>query len=308
LETNSAPALPQPRPLWKRVFISPEEPRLRAAWRLLLQLIILAAFTILASFPIAILQLIGVEFAPFLMLAGQTATLVAITLSVFLARRFIDRRPVASLGLRLDLRAGWDVLVGIAIAGVMMASIYLIESLTGWLSFKGFAWQYQPMNEIAVFLLVWFVIFVIVGWQEELFSRGYQLQNIADGLNLTWGVVISSFIFAMLHQANPNFSWIAFIGLFAAGVFLAYGYTQSRQLWLPIGLHIGWNFFEGTIFGFPVSGLEMPTLILQRPQGPELVTGGAFGPEAGLIQLPALILGAILIYLYTRRRRQPVSP
>ena len=92
-------------------------------------------------------------------------------------------------------------------------------------------------------------------------------------------------------------------GLTLAGLFLAFGYTQTRQLWLPIGLHIGWNFFEGTVFGFSVSGMDWPTLILQRPQGPELITGGAFGPEAGLIQLPALIIGGLLIYFYTRRRR-----
>jgi hypothetical protein len=87
--------------------------------------------------------------------------------------------------------------------------------------------------------------------------------------------------------------------LVASGLFLASGYLRTRQLWLPIGLHIGWNFFEGPLFGFAVSGTGPFTLIRQVPTGPELLTGGAFGPEAGLIVLPALGIGLILINWYS---------
>jgi hypothetical protein len=140
-----------------------------------------------------------------------------------------------------------------------------------------------------------------VGWQEELLARGYWLQNLAEGLNPIWAVLISSVLFALGHLLNPNVSWNAILGLVFAGIFLAYGYLRTRQLWLPIGLHIGWNFFEGTVFGFQVSGLtEMPQLIRQVVQGPELVTGGLFGPEAGLVVLPAMALGVLLIFGYTR--------
>jgi hypothetical protein len=144
--------------------------------------------------------------------------------------------------------------------------------------------------------------FILVGWQEELLSRGYWLQNLRDGLNLVWGVLISSAFFALGHAANPNASWEAMLGLFAGGLFLAYGYVRTRKLWLPIGLHIGWNLFEGTIYGFPVSGSPFFTLVRQTVHGPEWITGGDFGPEAGLIILPALLVGVGLIYLYTRDR------
>ena len=93
-------------------------------------------------------------------------------------------------------------------------------------------------------------------------------------------------------------------GIFFAGVFLAYGYIRTRQLWLPIGLHLGWNFFEGVGFGFPVAGLaDIYKLIRIQVHGPEIWTGGALGPEAGLIVLPALLLGGFLIYLYTMTPR-----
>ena len=135
-------------------------------------------------------------------------------------------------------------------------------------------------------------------------SRGYHLQTIASGFNLLWGLIISSAIFGALHLANPHATWISAAGILFAGLFLGYAYIRTKQLWLPIGLHIGWNFFEGVIFGFPVSGLDdIYHLIRIHVFGPEFWTGGAFGPEAGLILLPALALGFCLVYLFTRSYR-----
>ena len=183
-----------------------------------------------------------------------------------------------------------------------MGSIFVLMLGIGWLTIEGFAWEFDPVNVIITNVITFLIMFIFVGWNEELLSRGYHLQTIASGLNLFWGVVISSAVFGLLHLGNPNATWVSAAGIFFAGVFLAFGYVRTKQLWLPIGLHIGWNFFEGVGFGFPVSGLDIYALTRITVHGPELWTGGAFGPEAGLIVLPALILGAFLIYLYTIRR------
>ena len=143
----------------------------------------------------------------------------------------------------------------------------------------------------------------MVGWQEELLFRGYQLQTLASGMNLFWGVAISSVVFGILHLTNPNATWVSALGIFFAGLFLATGYLCTGQLWLSIGLHIGWNFFEGVVFGFPVSGIATYPLLRINVTGPGMWTGGAFGPEAGLIVLPALAFGTGLIFLYTKFRR-----
>lgn len=297
-----------------RVFISPDERRLRAGWRLLLQTVLLLVLTLaglglvtvlLAALPITI-TFAATGGAGVATLA--LVQLVTITASVYLARRFLDRRSFRSLGLWLDSRAPRDLAFGILVAGVMMGLIYLVESLLGWLRFESFAWESLPASTVALGALGAFVVFVFVGWQEELYTRGYWLQNVADGLSLTWGVGISSLAFALLHLANPNVSPLAVAGLFLAGVYLAYGYVLTRQLWLPIGVHIGWNFFEGTVFGFPVSGTESLHLIRHTVSGPELWTGGAFGPEAGLVLLPALAVGTALIYLYARRFTASEAP
>ena len=90
------------------------------------------------------------------------------------------------------------------------------------------------------------------------------------------------------------------LGVTLAGLFMAYAYLRTRQLWLPIGIHIGWNFFEGPLLGFPVSGIGTFQLVRNQIAGPTLFTGGSFGPEAGLVLVPALIFGTALVYFYTR--------
>jgi membrane protease YdiL (CAAX protease family) len=300
----------QDRSILTRIFFSPEGPRLRAGWRLLLQTILL--FTLLGCFGVPLVFILLtldpsfanslLQISPEVMLFGVIIEFFAITISVFLAVRFIDKRSLESLGLKLNIQTLFDILMGIGIALVQMGFIYILMLGLGWLTFEGFAWEFDPINVVITNVLIFFVTFIFVGWNEELLSRGYHLQTIASGLNLFWGVMISSAAFGFLHLRNPNASWVSTAGIFFAGVYLAYGYIRTRQLWLSIGLHIGWNFFEGVVFGFPVSGLDIYALTRIKVLGPEIWTGGAFGPEAGLIVLPSLLLGAGLIYLYTMRR------
>jgi hypothetical protein len=286
------------RSIIARIFLSPEEKRLRSGWRLLgFFLISGISFTIfgaLASF--ILLRVLGSN-------AGENSLFfilqaVAITAAIYLSRRLLDRRSFASLGVRWDGQAVRDTLVGIGIAAVMMGLIFVVEAGMGWLQFDSA--PADPGSSAA--LLLWAGIFLLVGWYEELLSRGYLLQNLEDGLNTFWAVAISSALFGLAHLGNPNASLVSTIGILAAGVFLAYGYLRTRQLWLPIGLHIGWNFFEGPFFGFPVSGINTFRLLQHHAVGPEIITGGPFGPEAGLILLPGLALGTALIYWYTRAR------
>ncbi len=288
---------------FKSIFISPDEPRLRAGWRLLLHLLIIVPIGMVTGATFKVL----LPFWRGGILQDQLISLIAITLSVFIARRWLDKRSFTSLGLKVNKKTWLDLLAGIGITFLTMGFIYLIMFLMGWLTFNSFAWDTESASSVTLNLLGVFFVFVLVGWNEELLSRGYQLQNLADGINLTWGVIISSAVFGILHLGNPGASWVSTLGIFLAGVFLAYGYIRTGRLWLSIGLHIGWNFFEGVIFGFPVSGLDVFRLTRITVTGPELWTGGAFGPEAGLVLLPALALGVGLIYLYGGEKEEEIS-
>jgi membrane protease YdiL (CAAX protease family) len=287
----------QARSILARIFLSPDELRLRAGWRLLIQTILLFVFGAVISIAASFLGPLSGS-----LLWGQILNFIIITASVYVARRWLDKRSFESLGLKLDKHTLLDILAGIGITFIQMGFIYVLMLGLGWLTFEGFAWEFDPISMVIREVVTFFIAFIFVGWNEELLSRGYHLQTIASGLNLFWGVVISSAVFGLLHLGNPNATWVSAAGIFFAGVYLAYGYIRTRQLWLSIGLHIGWNFFEGVVFGFPVSGLDIYALTRIKVHGPELWTGGAFGPEAGLIVLPSLILGGFLIYLYTLKR------
>ena len=160
--------------------------------------------------------------------------------------------------------------------------------------------------------------FIAVGFQEEQIFRGYLVRNGAEGLRtgrlgargavlLSW--VVFALIFGLAHGLNPNSTLVSTVDLFLAGLFLGLAYMLTGELALGIGLHITWNFFEGNVFGFPVSGtFGGATVVAIHQSGPELWTGGAFGPEAGLIGILAIIVGSALILLWLRLRRGPLAP
>lgn len=289
------------RSIFAQILYSPQERRLRAAWRLLGQLLFF--FIISIAFILAMLQLEGVgqKIPGGALILAQLGSVLGITISVYLARRYLDRRSFSSLGLKINRHTWMDLLAGFLIAGVAMLSIYALERMLGWLTVQRVAWNSQSWENILAGLLSMLVLQTTVGWQEELYNRGYVLQNVSDGLNLFWGVLLSSGFFAIQHLANPHFNALGLAGIFLAGLIMAYAYLRTRQLWLPMGIHIGWNFFEGTVLGFPVSGLTLYRLIDHTIQAPILLSGGNFGPEAGLILLPGLAICAFLVYWYTRK-------
>ena len=290
------------RNILTRIFLSPDKARLRAGWRLLLQILLIGIINFI------LVGVIGILGIPKLsgkwgLLFRQIQELIVYASSIYIASRWLDRRSFESLGLKVGRQALFDLLAGIGIVLVQLGFIYGIMSSLGWLTFDGFAWEFDAPGTVLMTTLLFFVIFLLVGWNEELLSRGYHLQTIASGLNMFWAVLISSAFFGLLHLDNPHATWVSTAGIFFAGVYQSYGYIRTRQLWLPIGLHVGWNFFEGVVFGFPVSGLDIYALTRIQVTGPVSWTGGAFGPEAGLILLPSLIVGSALIYWFTRNRK-----
>jgi membrane protease YdiL (CAAX protease family) len=284
------------------IFISSNEPRLRAGWRLLLQTLLMVILAVILQSVLSMAIIRGGSGNNDLFIS-QILELTIFVTSIYIARRFLDKRSFVSLGLQINKQAFTDIFSGIAITFLMMGSIYFAETAAGWLTFESFAWQNESVSNVLTGVLTFLAVFIFVGWNEELLSRGYHLQTLASGTNLLWGVIISSSLFGLGHLGNPNATWVSAAGIFFAGIFLAYGYLRTGQLWLSIGLHIGWNFFEGVVFGFPVSGLDIYRLIHHQIQGPEIWTGGAFGPEAGLLILPTLAMGSGLIYFYTRGRK-----
>lgn len=300
-----------------------EEVRLRAGWRVLCQFLLDNAGVSLLGF-LALAAVAGLSpgatqsapspYLPVLFYAG--AALVAAA-SVWASGRFLDGRPFSGFGLSLD-RAWWsDLGFGLLLGALLMTGIFLAQLAAGWVTVTG---SLVTGDGGAFFpaILAPAALFVCVGFYEELVSRGYQLTNLAEGLNgtavgpkgaivLAW--VLSSSVFAALHLFNPNTSTLSTFNIFLAGMMLGSGYVLTGQLAIPIGLHTTWNFFQGNVFGFPVSGLEHigATFVSIDQGGPASLTGGLFGPEAGLLGLTAMLVGGLLIWLWVRVRHSEAT-
>jgi membrane protease YdiL (CAAX protease family) len=280
------------------IFLTNDESRLRAGWRLFIALFLTGLFFNIVDWINSALSLTE----PMPVIPSLGIDLIVVTSAIYIARRFFDRRSFASLGLHLNKQTLSDIVLGIVIAFVVMSIVYIIEHSLGWLTFESFAWQSVSSSEVLSQTLRGFLVYAHTGFKEELIFRGYVLQTLVSGLNLFWGVVISSLYFGIEHLSNPHSSWMSTAGIVIIGLFFAYGYLRTGQLWLPIGLHFGWNFFENALFGFPVSGFDRPGLFHINVSGPELWTGGAFGPEAGLLMIPVCLIGALLIHTFTKGR------
>jgi membrane protease YdiL (CAAX protease family) len=236
--------------------------------------------------------------SPTLLLLLSIVQLVDVLVLTFLFRRYIDRQPFGSLG--FDTCSGWasDALVGFLLGLAAMALVFVVEQGTGWAVVRpgGATW-----TGLALILLVYLVTYAAVAVTEELIFRGYILQTLMEWPGVWGAALISALIFSVFHGMNPGISGLALVHLAVAGLMFAGAYLATHRLWLGIGLHFGWNFFQGPVFGFPVSGVASKGVLSVRAGGPALFTGAAFGPEGGLLGLGALLFCGWAIWAWTRR-------
>ena len=311
-----------PAAMVRDLFWNRAERRLRLSWRLALHSLLLAVLYfggLVFLTPIVASAMAGQELTaaalsrvlganPLLFALTSAAGLVAIAASVALAGRFIDRRRLA---IWFQIDAAWrrDFAFGLALGAALMALVFLVQLAAGSLTIVETLRHPPDFSFGAAFLLA-LIGFVCVGIYEELLMRGYYLKNLAEGLGalgptraVAAATLLSSAVFGVAHATNPNATLLSTLLISFAGLFLALGTVLTGRLAISIGLHITWNWAQGNVFGFPVSGLDVnaTTLIAVRPGGDPLVTGGAFGPEAGLIGLGAMVLGSLLIVAWVRR-------
>ncbi|WP_297416750.1 CPBP family intramembrane glutamic endopeptidase [Clostridium sp.] len=147
------------------------------------------------------------------------------------------------------------------------------------------------------------IVFIFVGIREELFSRGYCI-NILKQPKKSWiiPIVISAIIFALLHADNPGISVLAYINLFLFAVFMGILLVKTKNLWTGIGYHIAWNYFQGDVFGFLVSGIDTASIYNIKVINPNIINGGDFGPEGGIIVTILLLVSICISFRYLPAR------
>jgi len=156
--------------------------------------------------------------------------------------------------------------------------------------------------------LSWLSLFLLVGVVEEVIFRGILFRLIADKWNIAVGLTTSSLLFGLAHLGNPGATlWAALAIALASGWLFGMAYAYHQTIWVPVGMHWAWNYLEGGVFGCAVSGtpLDYRPLITPRISGTDLLSGGAFGPEASIICV-AIGIGISIVYtmLYIKKRKR----
>ena len=210
-------------------------------------------------------------------------------LAVYLMARFVDRVPMSVFG--LTFHTGWfrDVLLGVAFAAAMVVAVIGAAALFGGVDVK---WNASGMAAQA---LATMAVLSILAFSEELVFRGYPLQVFLKGIGPLAAMLLISFLFALLHMDNDGASLLSTVNTLIAGVFLSRAYLQTRSIWLPYGIHVGWNVGTAVVVGVPVSGIDTATILKTQIGGSSILSGGEYGPENSLLGTLVFLAGAVLI-------------
>lgn len=215
-------------------------------------------------------------------------------LIVWAFRKLIDRQTFSSLGFDFD-KQGANAAVGFFLGVLILCVGTLILYFTHYL-------QWIDINFNANDLFISFGLMVIVALYEEIVFRGYILNNLLSSVGKWPALVISALLFALAHAANPGYSILAAVNIFLAGVLLGINYIYTKNLWFAILLHFSWNFFQGPVLGYEVSGLNLQSIFQHEMHGNEFITGGKFGFEGSLLAAVLYIVSiAGLAWVYQKK-------
>ena len=230
-------------------------------------------------------------------LLGLQAILYVLTSSGLLALygcwwRWTEKQKAKDIPMH---RLAGDTALGFGIGILFFILVTGFIALLGGYRIDGINWNWKCLIQNLFMFLA-----VAVG--EEVLFRGIVFRMIDDRWGTAVGLIASALIFGFVHITNSNATvWSSLAIAVEAGLLLGAAYKWSGTLWLPIGIHWSWNYFQGPIFGFAVSGNGTQSLITPVIQGSDWLTGGSFGAEASI---PAFALGlalAIVFLLLPRR-------
>lgn len=231
---------------------------------------------------------------PWYFYLSQGIGIVVMLLSVYFVLRLIDKKRLRDIGL-INIKKGFKhLLMGLLIGAASMTVIFIILLATKNIEVTNSFMQPQ----FSISTLTGLILFIFVGLNEELFARGYCMMVLGQTGKRWVPVVVSSVIFSAMHLGNPNVKPLGLLNIFLVGILFAYMVVKTNNLWMAIGYHITWNYFQGNVFGFPVSGLDSTGLFGIRVINDNILTGGAFGPEAGILTSIVLLVCILALRFY----------
>ena len=249
-----------------------------------------------ANFILCVGASAGVQLA----LRGRVPDIVGLSLGTALlvvlyvaGSHWIERRTPVELRLS---NSGTEIFKGFALGVVLFSSVMAILAICGVYRLSGWA-NWRSLGLGLLFVLVAAIF-------EEIAFRGFLFRLFA-GLGGNWtALAVTAFLFGLAHKANPHATLASSAAIaIEAGILLGAAYAASGSLWLPIGIHTGWNFAEGPIFGMAISGNNLSRgLLTGNLHGPAILTGGTFGPKASVVAVSVCLVAAVR---YLRRMKTP---
>ena len=251
---------------------------------------------LIASFVLALLMYAGAQMAGDISAIDWVNWIIAIAVSAAMIAlyavfvKWFEKHPARDIP-RSKLVG--DTAKGLAVGAGFMAAVVLVMMAFGLYRITG-AGTDRPLAIISAFFL-----FLYVGVGEEILFRGVLFRWIDEKWGFVAALTVSALLFGAMHYGQPGATWWSSLAIaIEAGLLLGAAYKYSGTLWLPIGIHWAWNFVQGNVFGFQVSGGNAGKSLLQATvNGPDCLTGGAFGAEASIITV-ILALGLSVWYLW----------
>ncbi len=267
---------------------------LRPFWRFLIS----SVAVVLAFLSLSLLPHVQRLGRPIQSLLEDAWLAVALLLAFKALTKFLDRKPLKSIGLALYSRWWLDLGIGLGLGAAMILAVAISERLLGLVVFSR---NPQPAGEVGLSGLFFFALLLLAAINEELAFRGYPFQRLVESIGPVAAVVVLSALFGIVHLGNPGHTWISTINTALVGIPLSVAYLRTRALWLSIALHFSWNFLLGYGLGLPVSGFRLArSVLVPKVHGAGWLTGADYGPEASVVA--TVVILAATLYLSVSKR------
>ena len=218
--------------------------------------------------------------------------------------KFIEKNPLSTLGF---IKKNWLKYLGLGIllSFLQMGVIALVYQLGGIGSFELNELSLEPI----LFILGLFPFWLFQGGTEEVATRGWLLTRIAARTNLPLAIAISSSLFGILHLGNAGVTFISLLNIVLDGVLAGLLLIYTDSIWLVVAQHGTWNYVQGNLLGFQVSGTGADASIFSftMGSGPDWLTGGEFGAEGSIITTLVLLVSVVMVYRLGERRERVVE-
>lgn len=227
------------------------------------------------------------------MILYNLATLFGTFCAIFFVTRIIEKQKILYLKSAFQIKG---ILYGSLIGAVLIVFGIIILSLINdiKIAFEG----------INIGIFYYFIIFLLVAVSEELMARGFILNTLLSKINKPLAVIISSIIFALMHIFNSSVNAIGLINIFLIGVVLSLLYLKRMSLSIPIGLHLSWNFLQGPVLGFSVSGHVTDSIFKITSKSGSDFSFQGFGLEGSLIITLIFVITILYFYISNKRYMQ----